>query len=561
MIWKKDDLIKIEKYNTTEEENKYYIIELDKGYLLECLTCKAPNDFSKNDICFFKEEKDAEWKNCSQENFELNEDILEINLYEKYNIQFLKINKIVTDIQVFIRKYRGLIISTRRDGFCCRIGSMINAMYIAEKIGFKFGFLWEANNSLLLQDKQVISPDMSLDNELFQQEFIDKYSYKVKSAVGTYIKKYSFEELKNKPYEHDWGYFCTDYRDLSRMISEIKNTESDYLEKFSLYWDKILLKEKYKNIRIAAHKVAKEKKYIALHIRNGEGIFHQNLKHLIFTPDISKRVFPYEIAIYLIKESLKNKTTIILFGADLSLVRSIKMFFNTNKQVYISEDFIDFPMDDLERTIFDLELMSYAEKIYKPIESIYSEFAYRINKKSKIYTITEIYSTEAMYNIIEQFDCNLPGVNCMQKAASYAYLYNLSQLLSVDSNKKMDILNKGIKCDPENFGFYIKKLCLALSENNLDIVKTLSHFLMKSSNRDRFFKVLFRKRAVEIFYFKEEMDLIIKFDIAIFEFQLLQMYIFKEYNMVDKLLSIFENISIQNEKQLVKTKQLNFTIR
>ena len=42
MIWKKDDLIKIEKYNIIEEENKYYIIELDKSYWLECFTCKAP---------------------------------------------------------------------------------------------------------------------------------------------------------------------------------------------------------------------------------------------------------------------------------------------------------------------------------------------------------------------------------------------------------------------------------------------------------------------------------------------------------------------------------------
>ncbi len=135
MIWKERDLNKINLFTIVEDkkEEEYNIIELDQYYLVECIVCKVPKEFFRENRIYFLDEKSDKWMDCFQQRYQINKDCVEIILSEKYNIKFVKVSKIIVDLKIFTRKYKGLIISTRGDGFGCRIASMINAMYLSKK--------------------------------------------------------------------------------------------------------------------------------------------------------------------------------------------------------------------------------------------------------------------------------------------------------------------------------------------------------------------------------------------------------------------------------------------
>ncbi|OCR13386.1 hypothetical protein, partial [Helicobacter pullorum] len=492
MIWKKDDLIKIEKYNIMEEENKYYVIELDKDYLLECLTCKAPNDFSKNDICFFKEEKDAEWKNCSQENFELNGDTLEINLYEKYNIQFLKINKIISDIQIFIRKYRGLIVSDRRDGFGCRMASMINAMYLSKKTGFKFGYSWIRVNSSSNDSGVILA--MTDEEEIFDKKFIDEHSYTAKKLMsrGTYFIENSLENIKNKPYENSWGYFCTTYRSLA-YFKDIDKDE--YRRECKFLWEHLPFNQRYlKLIDDAKEYIAKlGTDWVAIHVRNGDNVYFESLRQLLLLDVSVNRIIPYQLILKMIDDLTSEGKKIVLFSPDIELTFSLQSFYREkNEHIYIADDFVLEEMSQMERTLYDFALMSKASEIYMPKDSLYSIFAYRIGEAKKAISIDKMYSSNELYDIIQTYNKYSINVHRLQKAASCAYQYRLACDLRKTNKEKIDILNEGLFLDPNNYAFLIEKMDIMLVSQNFKGVDDILKELFAENNKP-FFDVLLRK--------------------------------------------------------------------
>ncbi|WP_235688435.1 hypothetical protein [Campylobacter coli] len=445
MIWKKDDLIKIEKYNIIEEENKYYIIELDKGYLLERLTCKAPNDFSKNDICFFKEEKDAEWKNCSQENFELNEDILEINLYEKYNIQFLKINKFVTDIEVFIRRYKGLIIACRIDSFACRIFAILNAFYLAELHNMKPGFLWRARNF----KTQNIELNMQDEAEMFDENFIAEYSY-YNPNIEQYMSKDCFNsamEIRNvkelvKPYKYFWGYDCAIN---SLIVKPFQSNFFKYRDSLRNIWKSIKFIPKYQSIVDGLTKI-KLDSFVAIHIRNGEAILSDIYKPVIFMDAQIERIFPVELAIELIKRLLIEKKKVIIFGSDQELLRAIKSFI-CNEHLYLSTDFIKEDLDYFGQVIFDIILMSKADYIYRPNVTLYSELAFMIGECKEILNVNQCFTLQEQFEIVYNNLGKYP-IGKLHKASSCAYLYKiLFEIDKYDFRIADKILKKSLEWD------------------------------------------------------------------------------------------------------------------
>ncbi|MCW1676385.1 hypothetical protein OLS47_06495 [Campylobacter jejuni] len=78
-----------------------------------------------------------------------------------------------------------LVISARKDGFGARLNAMFNAWYIAQKLNCAFGFVWpKPNGPMSFFNKNNKNLDVLFDifseDELFSQEFCNKYSYTAK---------------------------------------------------------------------------------------------------------------------------------------------------------------------------------------------------------------------------------------------------------------------------------------------------------------------------------------------------------------------------------------------
>lgn len=80
-----------------------------------------------------------------------------------------KINFTQNNIRVYKRKFPGMIISTLQGGWGDRILSMLNARWVASRIGFNSGFIW----------KKLSSEFIKIESEkyVFSDDFISQYSY------------------------------------------------------------------------------------------------------------------------------------------------------------------------------------------------------------------------------------------------------------------------------------------------------------------------------------------------------------------------------------------------
>ncbi|EDP3961028.1 TPA: hypothetical protein ACH6H0_001596 [Campylobacter jejuni] len=505
MIWKERDLNKINLFTIVEDKKgeEYNIIELDQYYLVECIVCKVPKEFFRENRIYFLDEKSDKWMDCFQQRYEINKDCVEIILSEKYSIKFIRTSKTIVDLKIFTRKYKGLIISTRGDGFGCRIASMINAMYLSKKTGFKFGYSWlEFNNGIMSENSKIIHSIIEKEDKIFSKQFIEENSYTSNSlkTPGTYFSEKTLMDIGIKPYENEWGYFCTTYRSLD-YFKDIDKDE--YRKECKILWECIPFNQKYtKLISDAKQSISKlEGNWVAIHIRNGDSIYNENLKQLILLDVAINRIIPYQLVLKIIDELLIDNKKIVIFGPDIQLTFSLQMFYK-NKNIYIADDFVLEEMSQMERTIYDFTLMSKAYEIYKPKDSLYSDFAYRIGDAQKAISINEKYTAEEMYNIIKEYDKCSIDVHQLQKAASYAYLYRLAQYLNKTEEEKLDILNKAIFLDPTNYSFYIEKIKIMFYKHNLKEVENILKVIL-FNNSSKFFEILFRKTPLSRYYHEE----------------------------------------------------------
>ncbi|MCW1522368.1 hypothetical protein OLR57_08635 [Campylobacter jejuni] len=71
------------------------------------------------------------------------------------------------------------IISAKPDGFGMRLSSMLIGMYLAEKLGFNFGFVWDnitetQDESILGVNEKFIGINLEKKENIFNFNFIKK---------------------------------------------------------------------------------------------------------------------------------------------------------------------------------------------------------------------------------------------------------------------------------------------------------------------------------------------------------------------------------------------------
>ncbi|MCV3408521.1 hypothetical protein L8U38_07530, partial [Campylobacter lari] len=358
-VFKSIDLIKFEQYDIScFHSDKYFIVDLKSDYNIEFIKFNTIKDI---EVKIFFSSDSIKWVDCY--------DITNKNLYEFYintntqnKYRFIKINIdycLIKNqlIDIYVRKYPGLMIAARSDGFGARLMPILNAMYLAEYTGFKFGFVWKKvaydDTSLKqFEDNDLAGIYLSNEKYIFSQEFIDEYSYTDKIESNIRIdKKKTLKELTEDMVKI-WGNYI-DY-DTTRKIFGAK-----IFKEYPRLWSKIKFSPRIQEIIKLSNNTAKEafdNSFIAIHIRSGDIVYDERIRKLGVG---FGKAMPVEIAMELIEKNKKENKNIVLFGDDLSELRALKQYYH----VSIIEDFIQ-ELTGIDRIIFEINFMSKAEVIY-----------------------------------------------------------------------------------------------------------------------------------------------------------------------------------------------------
>ncbi|EIA2281267.1 sugar transferase, partial [Campylobacter jejuni] len=220
------------------------------------------------------------------------------------------------------------IISAKPDGFGMRLSSMLIGMYLAEKLGFNFGFVWDNSIDLdrfdirtkISEDIYYFANDMENVSSIFSYFFLKKYyitDYKIQKNHGfkLHSKIRTFDEIKSPPFENEWGWYSTDIPPYY-WLKDCKKEEFLCIVR-DIYNNKFIFSSDYQqifdNVNVINEKI---NNFIALHIRGGDIVYSSLRKHA-GRKVLEERFFPYEIALEIIKRHTNANVKIIIFGQDV----------------------------------------------------------------------------------------------------------------------------------------------------------------------------------------------------------------------------------------------------
>ncbi|WP_412097395.1 discoidin domain-containing protein [Campylobacter lari] len=498
-----NNALKIEDYafHTGIEENPWWMIDLEQEEYIEYIEIqnskKNPDNIKKVQVFYSLDNK--EWFFIDSSMYEfiyttgggIDKFLVLLNSYIK--VRFIKIvlnakgclhlNK----IKIFKRKTPGLIVATRVDLFGGRMIAILNAMYLSKKSGLKFSFVWNDRK----ETEQEIGIIDSEEN-VFDKNYIEEYSYTSTIKCGYKTSKMTnYTHLKNYLFfEERYGWLMNHNGLLNHNIIEDIDIK-DYKNTIPLLWKEIGFSERYAHILQLADNI--QKQFIAIHIRSGNAIMDDLHRKIIFLDGIITRVFPVEIAVDLIFSKI-NTQDIMLFSADFDAINKIKAYFNKQNfknKIYLPDDFLNETLNDHERVLFDVALMSKAKEIYTPNLSTYSLLASMINQ-SNIIKIDDIYTPQEQINVINKHFDLICDIHPFQKSASWAYAYYIASKTIISKEEKVVFLNKSLIYDIENSAYRINLLQILLDEKNHQAAdEYLKHCLYE--RKEEFLDTFFRK--------------------------------------------------------------------
>ncbi|EAI4080386.1 hypothetical protein APU46_01585 [Campylobacter jejuni] len=533
MIWKKNDLecIYNKFYNLLEFDDK---IEIDftKNIFIELiiLECKVFDNLNIFYVNHKNKQKNIDNKYYIKKTklyIHLKEEILIKKIIIKSNIDF--------GIKIYIRKYPGIFLSSATSGWGDRIIALMNAIYLSEQTKFKFGFSWKK----LKYDYF----DIEDENYVFSKDFIKQYSYTAKKdiiddSIYDMLSINKISKLKNKPFEHYYGYYTNHYHFIDKELFCSKCDKLFKKIQFSDNINKIINNSKYIFNSNFTNRT------IAIHLRRGDMIYSE---YRFFHYQYLDKSMPNEILLELVNKN-KDKN-ILLFGEDEKDINNIIDYFkNENINIKSCKNFIpEYISNQTELAIFEIIFMSQCMEIYS--YSGFARLASMIKNKKEPNLWLKYFSYEDICHIIEK-NLNKIKSDNLQLAYSLFCLFKLSYELNKDNKYLIDILNKAIFYDNNNVLlklFLIKLLVLEKKYYKADN-------LAKECYKDNFFIECIKAW---------KNDLIIHpIDFSIYSFHyLLRMYalIYNYMNDLSKASYFYINF-IQDKKNDLNNEFENFNL-
>ncbi|MBR2159626.1 MAG: discoidin domain-containing protein [Campylobacter sp.] len=499
-------------FHTGLEDSPYWMIDLENIEPIDCIriTNRKENKYKKinknlkvecsiDNISWIKIDPNMhEWHDL---------DILEINVLQSIKARYIKISLntaghlVLKKIEVFKRKYN-YVVGSRIDGLGMRILALINAIYAKRQLGseYKFMFSWWENTDTEYLDKNNVNANnyshfgqILKDYEIFSDDFLKEhlishhfYSYRHD------INCPSFNETKDKFLVQKWGFHASGNVPLCEVMSGIKPELA--LDEMSKCYKDIQWSDRcakiIKDIDYICNEIISGS-FIAIHIRGGEIV----LGEFKIAPEVwmRSRHFPYEVAIELTKTEW-NKNNIIIIGQDFIANQILEEYLNKIKpnksvMIYSIDSLIKgrFDYENKERSFFDMNFLSRAEKIYATGISVFSNVANMIAGKQLVCSFFDIYSLEEIYNIIEK-NINCIDIGNLHRAYCYYRLCSYARRLKKPIDISRQWLTKAINEDPDNSFYKVIMTDLWFEEKEL---KKADEYLQSCVFDELFFEAIY----------------------------------------------------------------------
>lgn len=481
--------------------------------LLESIKIKFNSLVEINNINIYISKDRYNFQLIPKELYIYNEDLKEysINISNTLSASIVKIVLFafeveLEEIQIFKRKTLGYVISAKPDAFGMRLAGILIGMYLAKQIGFKFAFTWKNNidvdflnvqQSVNANDIHYLGNAMEDVNVVFDSAFLDKYLINFNCVASSWGHNLGFnqrtlEELRNGEKDETWGWYATDILP-SKWIKDCDEKKS--LKQISEIYKTIQFSNNFFKIINDVKKIVKDvvkQPFVAIHIRGGEIIFSDSRK-LPGWCVVRERYFPYEIALEIALLEIKNGNLVILFGQDLKankmMSEYIATLMNGKNLVKCVDDFIEKIYTDMERSFFDMNLMSHAKKIYSAKESVFSKVSMMISGENNLISYHNMFDLQEQYKIIEKnmFKMNLHKLHI---AMAYYRLYELSQQLKKDLILSLDFINKALEYDFENDAYRIYIIDYYLQNKEYEKAEEILKYVFEN-RKDVFLKNFF----------------------------------------------------------------------
>ncbi|HEG3988648.1 TPA: hypothetical protein SC691_001826, partial [Campylobacter coli] len=237
------------------------------------------------------------------------------------------------------------------------------------------------------------------------------------------LRNIDIKELQTTPFDYTWGWY------ISQNTTQIvfANHFEQFASEYPRLWSKIKFSPRIQEVIKLSNDIVKKMFYegfIAIHIRSGDIVFDEkvNLCGIEW-----HKAMPVEIAMELIERSKKENKHVVLFGDDLSELRTLKQYYN----VSIIEDFIQ-EMTGVDRIIFEINFMSKAEIIYSGHSSFARVASYIGLGKEPTFYYKHFGRFQTYMIIKNRISSTKCIVHNLQKSYSYYFLFRLGYAIKKD---------------------------------------------------------------------------------------------------------------------------------
>jgi hypothetical protein len=352
-----------------------------------------------------------------------------------------------------------LFVATRTDGFGGRLTALVNAIFLAQETGWRFGFTW---NEEEVDDKDFHSVDIA--SAVFDSAFLEKHylgeALDPAGFVALESESFSIAELKAQSDDGLQGWICNSFSLVQRMAAQ----ESVKIHGTAHAFRSIGFAKPLREAVREAEGLALPGRTAAIHLRSGD-IVHGRFRR---RPYFNKKVIPSPLAKSMIRDLQQQGAAVILFGEHRETLDYLK----SETGCHLLDEFGP-PSPDMKmaRVLFEMMVMSRCAEIYAG-ESMFAVLASIIGSTS-VRSPREFYGREKLRDaLLAELEQNASAYHPREAAYGYQFAFAMSSN-SAAWNRQERLLDKAHELDPENDFYSMKKAVLRFEEGRYEDGETI----------------------------------------------------------------------------------------
>lgn len=345
------------------------------------------------------------------------------------------------------------VMSRRDDGLGERLRALTNAIYLASRLGYAFGFQWDDR----LAGREHQSADRQA--EVFCPEFIERYSIPADCQLQGFVETQDLLLTRQKvaQFEADPSFrgFICHQGVLTRWLdpSLLPDSAFSYRDAFNL----IGFSEPVRHAIGMARRISLPPRLTALHLRGGDviyGVFRRSARY-------QGKALPAPLAAHLIRQIEEEGGGVLLFGQDTQLISQLKAGSRALDVGDLYPTSFGLPA---AQSLFEITVMSRCERIIAGS----SGFALLAREMGAVswQAARSRFSPEEQFEIIIRDLEQQPGrYSPLQVAFACSSAY-MAMRRKLKPGMAETVLQMGRAADPENefFGLMIAATCFRNDE-------------------------------------------------------------------------------------------------